>query len=258
MLELTEVTASYGRSNAVQGVTLRVAEGDRIGLLGRNGAGKSTILKIMAGLLRPVAGHVSWEGAVIDHLSPQRRVREGIALVPEGRGIFPGLTVDDNIRSGAYPKRSCRRRVTQLLDAMYEEYLPLLRGSRPKLAGSLSGGQQQMVAIGRALMSEPRVLLLDEPSLGLAPQAVEALYGVLDVVTDEHRAVVLVEQYVTQALRFCSRAVGLKNGRIAVEGAPEDLAATGLLAELYLGGDVGSQAGDRGPAMAQTNGRDAR
>jgi branched-chain amino acid transport system ATP-binding protein len=234
MLELHEVDGFYGSIQAVRGVTLRVEAGQSVALLGRNGAGKSTILKLIAGVLRPVAGEVRWEGEVVNDLTPEQRIRRGIVFVPEGRGVFPDLTVDENIRVGAYWRRPGKGELGRLLEETYD-LLPGLASRRAQRAGSLSGGEQQMLAIGRGLMGDPKLLLLDEPSLGLAPQVVQSLYELLDRLVRTGVGIVLVEQYVSVASRLCAVVAGVDKGRLVFHGEASRFAADSRLLDMYMG-----------------------
>jgi branched-chain amino acid transport system ATP-binding protein len=248
MLELRAASGSYGHIQAVRGVDFAVADGEALVLLGRNGAGKSTVLKLLAGVLQPSAGHVLLDGSEIDDLPPERRLHLGIVLVPEGRGIFPALTVDENLRGGAYWRRPNRKATADDL-AEVHELMPRLADRAGQLAGSLSGGEQQMVAIGRALMATPKILLLDEPSLGLAPQIVETLYELLASLVQRRISLVLVEQYAEMAQRVCTHAVLLDKGRVVVAGRAGDVAASNELVDVYLGSNGN---GDRARSNHQT------
>lgn len=234
MLQLRDVEGSYGGIRALRNFNISVTRGSTTALLGRNGAGKSTALKLMCGSLLPAAGQISWQGKRIDRLPPERRVRLGISLVPEGRGIFPGLTVEESLRMGAYALRPKRAELDQQLDLAYTR-LPTLKRLRRTMAGRLSGGEQQMLTVARALMGNPKVLLLDEPSLGLAPKIVEELYQLFESLRGGEMALVLVEQYVTYALGLCDHALVLENGEVVAEGSGADLLAQNALSEAYLG-----------------------
>jgi branched-chain amino acid transport system ATP-binding protein len=234
MLELRDVDGFYGGIPAVRRVTLRVEAGESVALLGRNGAGKSTILKLIAGVLRPAAGEVRWEGSIINDLPPEQRIRRGIVFIPEGRGIFPDLTVDENIRVGAYWRRPGKRELGRLLDETYD-LLPRLASRRGQRAGSLSGGEQQMLAIGRGLMGGPKLLLLDEPSLGLAPQVVQALYELLERLVRAGVGIVLVEQYVSVASQLCATVAGVDKGRLVFCGEASAFASDSRLLDMYMG-----------------------
>jgi branched-chain amino acid transport system ATP-binding protein len=234
MLELRNVEGSYGGIRALRDFSLTIAPGSTTALLGRNGAGKSTALKLMSGGLLPSAGSITWRGKGIESMPPEERVRLGISLVPEGRGIFPGLTVEENLRIGAYYVHPGAKELAERMELAYQR-LPRLRALRRNLAGGLSGGEQQMLTVARALMCDPQVLLLDEPSLGLAPKVVEQLYELFASLQDGRLAIVLVEQYVTFALGLCDHAIVLDNGEVAVRGLSTELAAQNALSEAYLG-----------------------
>ena len=212
VLKVDALDCRYGLLQAVRGVSLEVAQGETVALIGANGAGKTTLLRTIAGAHRPFSGRVWLEGADITRLPAHRRVALGIALVPEGRRLFPGLTVEENLRV-ASSRRGGRWKVDSVL-----EVFPLLKPRRHTVAANLSGGEQQAVAIGRALMSNPRLLLLDEVSLGLAPVVVDAVYRSLGDVIREGATVLLVEQDLTRALRVAGRVVCLLEGRVVLEG----------------------------------------
>jgi branched-chain amino acid transport system ATP-binding protein len=234
MLELRGVSASYGEITAVRNVTLTVSPGETLALIGRNGAGKTTMLRLAAGVIEPFAGDVRWQGRSILGRRPEQRVRQGIVLVPEGRGIFPGLSVDENLRMGAFWRRPGRATAKHDLDEVYE-LMGVLATRRQQPAGSLSGGEQQLLAIGRALLSKPQVLLLDEPSLGLSPKMIEALYEILGTLKERGIAFILVEQYVPLALRLCDRVLGLQKGVVALSGSTDEVELDHLT-EVYMGG----------------------
>jgi branched-chain amino acid transport system ATP-binding protein len=217
LLEATDLDCRYGLLQAVRGVSLHVEQGETVALIGANGAGKSTLLRTIAGAHRPHAGRIVFDGADITAMPAHRRVASGIALVPEGRRLFPGLTVEENLRAGANGRRG-RWDVRSVL-----EVFPLLQARRHVVAANLSGGEQQAVAIGRALMSNPRLLLLDEVSLGLAPVVVDAVYRSLAGVIREGATVVLVEQDLTRALDVAGRVVCMLEGRVVLEGEAAEL-----------------------------------
>ncbi len=212
-MSYAESKDQYGGIRALRDFNVTITPGSTTALLGRNGAGKSTALKLMAGSLLPSAGQVTWNGRSIAGKPPEERVKLGIALVPEGRGMFPGLTVEENLRVGAYVDKPPARELAERLELAFTR-LPTLKRLRKSYAGRLSGGEQQMLTVARALMGNPKVLLLDEPSLGLAPKIVEELYVLFGSLRDGVLAMVLVEQYVSYALGLCDYAVVLENGEV--------------------------------------------
>jgi branched-chain amino acid transport system ATP-binding protein len=218
LLKVEDLDCRYGLLQAVRGVSFEVAQGEIVALIGANGAGKSTLLRAIAGAHRPHAGKVTFDGEDVTRLPAHNRVARGIALVPEGRRLFPTLTVEENLRVAAAGNRRGRWNVKAVLDTF-----PLLQARRNMRAANLSGGEQQAVAIGRALMSNPRLLLLDEVSLGLAPVVVDAVYESLANVISEGATVVLVEQDLTRALRVAARVVCLLEGRVVLEGEARSL-----------------------------------
>jgi branched-chain amino acid transport system ATP-binding protein len=218
LLSVDHVDACYGDFQALFDVSLAVREGETLAVIGANGAGKSTLLKTIAGLLSPARGEVMLDGQAVGALPAHRRVAMGISMAPEGRRLFPSLSVDDNLLVGAY---SGRRGPWDI--AAVCRLFPLVAGLRSRLAGRLSGGEQQAVAIGRALMSNPRLLLLDEVSLGLAPVVVQQLYGALPEIAASGTTVLLVEQDVRQALRVADRIQCLLEGRTVLEGTAGSL-----------------------------------
>ncbi len=213
LLKVEGLDCRYGLLQAVRGVSFEVAQGEIVALIGANGAGKTTLLRAIAGAHRPHAGSVTFDGDDVTRVPAHRRVARGIALVPEGRRLFPTLTVEENLRVAAAGNRRGRWNVQAVLDAF-----PLVQARRHMPAATLSGGEQQAVAIGRALMSNPRLLLLDEVSLGLAPVVVDAVYKSLANVISEGATVVLVEQDLTRALRVAGRVICLLEGRVVLEG----------------------------------------
>ncbi len=232
MLELEGVTSGYGPVDVLFDVTLRVESGEVVALLGANGAGKSTILRTVSGLLRPRAGTIRLLGARIDGLPPPQVVARGVAHVPEGREVFPELTVAENLRMGAYQRKDPE--IASDLEQVLE-WFPPLRERRRIPAGQLSGGEQQMLAIARALMSRPKLLLLDEPSLGLAPKVVQQIPDLVDRLRAAGTTVLLAEQNVYLALRVASRAYVLRAGRVVLEGPVEELRRSPEVRQLYLG-----------------------
>jgi branched-chain amino acid transport system ATP-binding protein len=229
VLGVDELDCRHGLLQAVRGVTFEVAQGEIIALIGANGAGKTTLLRAIAGAHRPHAGKVTFEGADVTRLPAHRRVSLGIALVPEGRRLFPSLTVKENLRVAAAGNRRGRWNVQAVL-----EVFPLLQPRLNVLAANLSGGEQQAVAIGRALMSNPRLLLLDEVSLGLAPIVVDAVYRSLAGVISEGVTVVLVEQDLTRALRVAGRVICMLEGRVVLQGEARSLDRDRVV-EAYFG-----------------------
>lgn len=232
MLELEGVRSGYGAVDVLFDVTLRVASGEVVALLGANGAGKSTVLRTVSGLLRPRAGTVRFLGQRIDGLPPPEVVRRGVAHVPEGREVFAELTVAENLRMGAYRRKD--RGIASDLEQVLE-WFPALRGRYQTPAGQLSGGEQQMLAIARALMSRPKLLLLDEPSLGLAPKVVQQILELLSRLQAAGVTILLAEQNAYLALRVASRAYVLRGGRAALQGSVEALRESPEVRRLYLG-----------------------
>jgi branched-chain amino acid transport system ATP-binding protein len=218
LLELRDVHVHYGLSHVLQGVGLCVRPGEVVGLFGRNGVGKSTVIKTIAGWLKPSRGSVSFAGAALGALSPDRICRLGVGLVPEDRRVFPGLTVDENLRLGFLqsPGRS-RRALAARLDGVYARF-PRLAERRRQQGRTLSGGEQQMLAIARVLLGEPRLLLIDEPTEGLAPIVVEEIFALIATLQAEGIAILLVEQHVRRALDVCSRCYVMARGQVVFEG----------------------------------------
>ncbi|MCW5850456.1 MAG: ABC transporter ATP-binding protein [Anaerolineae bacterium] len=233
LLQLENVEAHYGRIRALKDVSLEAAEGSIVALLGANGAGKTTTLRVISGLLRPTAGAVKYAGQRVERLSAEALVRLGIAHVPEGRQIFPELTVGENLRLGAYTRRD-RAGMEQDLQRVFALF-PRLRERALQHGGTLSGGEQQMLAIGRALMTHPRLLLLDEPSLGLAPLLIQEIFRVIQEVRGQGATVLLVEQNVHMALSIADYGYVLETGRVMLSGAPDQLRANAEVQRSYLG-----------------------
>ena len=236
LLELDDVVASYGHIHALKGLTLAVEEGEIVALLGANGAGKSTTLRVVSGLMAPRSGAVRLAGRAIGGLSPGAVVKLGVAHVPEGRRVFPGLTVRDNIVLGGSNRvRAKRAELAADADAMFDLF-PEIRPFANAPGWTLSGGQQQMVAIARGLMSRPKLLLLDEPSLGLAPLIVQQVYRVIADIRRSGTTVLLVEQNVAMALSVADRGYVLETGRLVVAGSPPALWDNEDVRSAYLGG----------------------
>jgi branched-chain amino acid transport system ATP-binding protein len=234
VLDLRDVFVAYGQIQALKGVSLAVAAGELVAIVGGNGAGKTTLLLTISGLLRPLRGSIRYGQADLTRMPPHEIVRAGIAHCPEGRQIFARLSVAENLALGAYNRRD--RREVEQDRAWVESLFPRLTERWRQPAGTLSGGEQQMLAIGRALMSRPRVLLLDEPSLGLAPLLVERIFDTLQMLRERHVTMLLVEQNAYQALRVADRAYVLETGRIILEGPARDIADHEAVKAAYLGG----------------------
>ena len=233
MLEVDQLAVAYGEAGAIWDVSLRVAAGELLCVVGPNGAGKTTLVNTIAGILPPRGGRITMNGQDITRLAPHRFCEAGIALVPEGRRLFAGMTVAENLDVGSYlPASKARRRET--LDEVLALF-PALKAKLPSPAGELSGGQQQMVAIGRALMARPSLLLLDEPSLGLSPLVVADMFNAIQKVSTAGITIVLVEQNVSMAMRVAHRACVLELGRIVAEGEPQELMDRPEIRQAYLG-----------------------
>lgn len=233
VLELRQIDVHYGRVQALRSVSLVVAQGEIVALIGSNGAGKTTTLRTISGLARPSAGEVLFKGTPIHGLGAEQVARLGIGHAPEGRRLFPRLTVRENLEMGAYGRRD-RSGVRQDFERVHELF-PRVRERSDQLAGSLSGGEQQMVAIGRALMARPRVLLLDEPSLGLAPIVVDSLFSVIREINQGGTTVLLIEQNALLALNTARRAYVLETGAVATAGPAADLLRSPAVQRAYLG-----------------------
>jgi len=233
LLEVSGLAVAYGGINAVKGIDLAVARGELVTLIGANGAGKTTTLKALAGLLAPAGGRVTYEGADITGVPAHALVGRGLALVPEGRGVFPRLTIEENLLMGAYSRRDTAG-IRDDVDRGYALF-PRLRERRTQLAGTLSGGEQQMLAIARALMSRPRLLLLDEPSMGLAPIMVQKIFETIRRVSAEGTTLLLVEQNAKVALEISDRGYVMESGRIVLSGPARDLLGNEQVRHAYLG-----------------------
>jgi branched-chain amino acid transport system ATP-binding protein len=231
LLEIENLSVAYGSVRAVRGISIEIAEGEIVALLGPNGAGKTTTLSAVMGLVPIAGGRVCFAGSDITNRTPERTVRSGMTLVPEGRRVFSNLTVSENLRLGAVG--ALDRPATPEKDVF--ELFPILAERRGQLAGTLSGGEQQQLAIARALRSSPRLLLLDEPSLGLAPQVVEAIFDLIVKLRERGTTIFLVEQNVNLALEIASRAYVLRSGALHLSGSSEDLLGSNAVDRAYLG-----------------------
>jgi len=233
MLELKNVDAGYGSFQALFGVSLEVRAGEAVGVIGPNGAGKSTLMRVISGLIRPTKGTMTMEGADINATPAHKIIELGIAHCPENRRLFPRMTVEDNLRMGAFIP-AARSKFAQRLEFVYELF-PRMKERRNQLAGTMSGGEQQMCAIGRALMSDPKILLMDEPSAGLAPVIVQQVFELVGRIRASGLTVLIVEQNVHQVLRVVDRAYLLEAGSIRASGTAAELSQSESIREAYLG-----------------------
>jgi branched-chain amino acid transport system ATP-binding protein len=233
MLEIQDLTVHYGRIPALSGVGLNVQAGEIVALLGGNGAGKSTLVNTISGLIAPTSGSIKFDGEQIGRRPAAVVARRGLIQVPEGRQLFPLLTIEENLHMGAFLVRD-RRRLAQSIEEVYGLF-PILKERRHLAAQTLSGGQQQMLAIGRALMSQPRMLMLDEPSLGLAPLLVEQIFGVIEMLYQRGLPILLIEQNATLSLTVSHRAYVLERGRIILAGLSKELLTNPQVEKAYLG-----------------------
>ncbi|MGN0777593.1 MAG: ABC transporter ATP-binding protein [Aristaeellaceae bacterium] len=232
MLELKDLTVSYGGIQALKGISLQVGEGEIVTLIGANGAGKSTTLRTISGLEKPQSGKIIYNGVDITGRPSKYMVQNGLILVPEGRLIFPDMTVLENLKIGAYLRRD--KDIEKDIQHMYELF-PRLKERSWQMAGTLSGGEQQMLAVGRALMSHPKLLMMDEPSLGLAPLVVRDIFSIIRTIRDSGVTVLLIEQNANAALKVADRGYVLETGRIALEGTGEQLLNDPAVRAAYLG-----------------------
>jgi branched-chain amino acid transport system ATP-binding protein len=235
LLELDDVHVYYGKIEAIRGISFEVDEGEIVTLIGANGAGKSTTLKTISGLRTVAQGEIRFDGQVITRMPGHKRVLAGISQAPEGRGIFPGMTVVENLHMGAYARSGD---FSKDLAKVYDLF-PRLAERKRQAGGTLSGGEQQMLAIGRALMSEPKVLLLDEPSMGLAPMLVNQIFSIVEEINRRGTTILLVEQNAQQALKIAHRAYVLETGQIVKSAPAADLLNDPEVKAAYLGGDLG-------------------
>ncbi len=232
LLEVKDLAVAYGKISALHGVSLNVDQGEVVTLVGANGAGKTTLLKTLSGLRRVSAGSVTFDGAEIVDMPGHKRVRLGISQAPEGRGIFPGMTVGENLSMGAYSRGKPDPHDLERVFTLF----PRLEERRNQAGGTLSGGEQQMLAIGRALMARPRLLLLDEPSMGLAPQIIQLIFRIIREINEQGTTILLVEQNAVQALTVAHRAYVMETGKIVKTGTGKELLGDASIIEAYLGG----------------------
>ncbi|MGB9521987.1 MAG: ABC transporter ATP-binding protein [Anaerolineales bacterium] len=235
MLVIDNISASYGAITALRGVSLEINSGELVALIGVNGAGKSTLLKTIAGVMRPTQGKITFQGESIIGRSPEEIIRRGIAMVPEGRDIFASLSVEENLRLGAFIRHN-RIEFEQDLHQIFGLF-PILKERFHQLGGTLSGGEQQQLAIARALMSHPKLLMLDEPSLGLAPALVDQIFDLIRVLHQQGTTILLVEQNVDRTLDIADRAYLLHTGRVQISGTPQQLRSHVDIESVYLGGE---------------------
>ncbi len=233
MLEIKDLSVSYGGIKALRGISMQVADKKIVSLIGANGAGKSTLLRTISGLVRAQSGSIKFDGQEILGLSIDKICKKGIALVPEGRRVFTDLTVAENLRIGAY-LRNDKTEIAKDLEWVYELF-PRLKERSWQFAGTLSGGEQQMLAVGRALMSRPRLIMMDEPSLGLAPLIVQQIFSIIDEINKKGVTILLIEQNANMALKAADTAYVLETGEIALSGSGESLLTNERVREAYLG-----------------------
>ena len=234
LLEIKDLKVAYGKIQAVKGISLHINAGEIVTLVGANGAGKTTLLKTISGLLKPSSGVINFEGKDIQGINPHNRVLEGLCQAPEGRGIFPGMTVLENLEMGKYARKDWKNELKEDLDRIYTLF-PRLKERQSQAGGTLSGGEQQMLSIGRALMSRPRLLLLDEPSMGLAPKFIQQIFNIIREIQSQGVSILLVEQNAAQALSCANRAYILETGNIVKEGSGKELLNDEAIKKAYLG-----------------------
>ncbi len=233
LLVLDNVSVNYGVIQAIKNVSFSVKEGEIVALIGANGAGKSTTLRAISGLSKPASGKVSFQGEVISQLSADTIVKKGISQCPEGRGVFLNLSVEENLDLGAWTQKD-KSTLKQDLEHAFELF-PRLKERRKQNAGTLSGGEQQMLTIARALMAHPKILLLDEPSLGLAPQIIERIFDIIVKINKEGKTVLMVEQNALQALEISHRGIVLETGKVVLQGSSQELLSSDQVRKAYLG-----------------------
>lgn len=234
MLQVTDLQVSYGMIKAIKEVSFEVKEGSIVTLIGANGAGKSTILRSLSGLIKAQAGQITYLGQDLMKKSAQEIVKAGLVQVPEGRRIFPGLSVAENLEMGAFLRKD-RSAIQADLEAVYQRF-PILKERNKQDAATLSGGEQQMLAMGRALMTKPKLLLLDEPSMGLAPIFINEIFNIIQDINDQGTTILLVEQNANKALEIADQAYVLESGQIVLSGSGQELLASDAVQKAYLGG----------------------
>ena len=232
MLEVNNITVSYDEMLAIKDVSIKVEESELIAVVGSNGAGKSTLLKAISGVVRPDKGNIKFQGKDITNKYAPDIVKDGIVQVPEGRQLFPNMSVLENLEMGAMMLKS-NKKYEEMLELVFD-YFPVLKNRQDQLANTLSGGEQQMLAVGRALMSDPKLIMFDEPSLGLAPKLVLTIFDIVKKINSEGKTVILIEQNVQHSLSICDHAYVLENGSVALEGG-KDLLENEHVKEAYMG-----------------------
>ncbi|MCK5768223.1 MAG: ABC transporter ATP-binding protein [Candidatus Atribacteria bacterium] len=235
LLKIEDLKIYYGSIEALKGISLEVQEGEIVTVLGANGAGKSTLLRAISGLLPIRKGKIKFNNKELNNVAPFKIVIAGISHVPEGRKVFATLTVDENLNLGAYTRRKDKKKIKESMERVYDLF-PILKERHNQLSGTLSGGEQQMLAMGRGLMSTPRILLLDEPSLGLAPLLVKQIFQIIREINSQGTAILLVEQNARKALSIANRGYVLETGNITISGLASDLRSNQKVQEAYLGG----------------------
>lgn len=234
MLKVNDINVFYGNIHALKGVSLEINEGEIVTLIGANGAGKSTLLKTLSGLLKPKSGTIEYLGKSISGKAPQSIVKAGISHVPEGRRVFANMSVEENLELGAYLRKDSKE-IRRDIQSVYELF-PRLQERRKQLSGTLSGGEQQMLAMGRAIMAKPKLLLLDEPSMGLAPLMVKTIFQIIEKINQDGTTILLVEQNANMALSVADRAYVIETGRVEISGTAAELQASEEIKKAYLGG----------------------
>ena len=234
LLNIDNLHVSYGKIKAIKGISLQVSQGEIVALVGANGAGKTTLLKTISGILTPAEGSVSFEGKDLTKVKPFQRVVEGICQAPEGRGIFPGMTVQENLEIGKYSRSAAKDEMSDDLEMVYGLF-PRLKERQKQAGGTLSGGEQQMLSISRALMSRPRLLLLDEPSMGLAPMFIAQIFSIIQKIKTQGMTILLVEQNASKALNIADSAYVLETGLITKQGTGQEMLNDPAVRAAYLG-----------------------